>query len=549
LVDEHTRLRQAYRALKEELALLKRRIFVAMAERIDTRQLKLEFEEKLKELNTLAHTLDDADDAQTPIDCGEQGGPGAPAGRNKRKSSPKGRRNLDETDLPIVRIEVKDDLFESLVAEGKAERIGFEESSKLGHERGGLRRVVMARVKYRAINGRGQTEIETAPLPAELLPRCMATASTLAHIATVKYCDGLPLYRIESMYERWGFPLDRGTMSRWIQDLGGVFGATVIEAAHKDAMANAFCIATDATGFAIQPGPKEEGQRRPCRKGHYFVLIADRDHIFFEFKSKETSAVVRAMFKGFNGFVQADAKSVYDVLYRPHHPSDPDGDGCTRREVACWAHGRRKFWEAAFAQHPVAREALVRIGRIFELDAQYRKSPPAQIKLLRETFLRPHVEAFFDLTATEYEKVKQQRGALRTALGYCVRHQGALMAFLEDGRLRLDNNLAENNLRKVVMIRDSALFAGSDEHAEAAGNILSLIASARLHRLDPQTYLRDIIRVLPLWPRARFLELAPKYWAATRATLDPAQLDAEIGPIDIPHGCEPIAPEEQQPAR
>jgi transposase len=547
ITAERDRLREAYARVLEELALLRRRIFVATAERVDTRGLQLEFSELMRSLDTMAGTLAE-ENAQAQAGQGgppgehkpkAEGQPGAgpqtrPDGRKQPKHKPKGRRKLEDTDLPVVRVEVPDELFETLVAQGKAERFGFEESSKLGHERGGPRRVVMARVKYRAVGARGEHEIETAPLPAELVPRCLACASTLAYIATCKFCDGLPLYRIEKIYERSGFPLDRGTMSRWLEHIGAVFGATVIEAARKYALATAFCIATDATGFAIQPGPSDDGKRRPCRKGHYFVLIADRDHIFFEFKPKETSAAVRAMFRGFEGYVQADAKSVFDILYKPADSADPDHDGCTRKEVACWAHARRKFWEAAFAKQVVAREALVRINRIFELDNGFRKHPPAKITALRQQFLRPHVQSFLDFAQVEYDKVRQQRGSLRSALGYCVRQKQALMTFLDDGRLRLDNNHSENNLRKVVMIRDSALFAGSDQHAESAGHILSLIASARLHNLDPQRYLRDLIRILPFWPRDRFLELAPMFWDQTRARIDQKQLAAELGCIDVP---------------
>jgi transposase len=372
-------------------------------------------------------------------------------------------------------------------------------------------------------------------LPPELIPRCMASASTLAMIANTKYCDGLPLYRIEQMFERWGFPLDRGTMSRWLEQLGAVFGATLIEAFKKDAFDHAFCIMTDATGFAVLPAPREDGKRQPCRKGHYFVQIFDRDYIFFEFTAKETSVVVHAMFKGFSGYLQADAKSVYDCLFRPADPTLFDDDSPTPTEVACWAHLRRKFWEAALAKHPEAREALVRIQKIFELDERFRhRNPPAKIKELRQLHLRPLVDEFLAFAAASYEACKHLRGSLRSAFGYCVRQRIALTRFLEDGRLRLDNNLSESALRKVVRIRDASLFAGSDEHAAAAGHILSLIAMARLHRLDPEQYLRDMIRVLPFWPRERFLELAPQHWADTRARISPKQLAAEVGFIDVP---------------
>ncbi len=548
--SERDVLRAAYDALKQEVELLRRRIFIATAERVDTHQLKLEFSEKLALLNKMAGTLDapsfesDTGAASDEL-AGDAGGPAKRKrdGRKDRKVPPTGRRKLDEIDeatLPVVRVSVTDPLFEQLVAEGKAKRIGVEASSKIGYERGGFRRVVTERAKYEATTATGETELETAPLPAELLPRCIATADTLAHILTSKYCDGLPLFRLERIFEeRFGLRIARGQMSRWVEELGATFGATIVHAAREEAIATAFCIATDATGFAIQPGPAEDGKRRPCRRGHYFVLLADRDHVFFEFKARETSDEVRAMFRGFEGYVQADAKSVYDAVFRPPDPDDPDGDGCARTEVGCWSHARRKFWEAAFGGHVVAREALVRIARIFELDAQYRKHPPSKIKELRDRHLRPHVVAFLDFAAAEYEAIKHQRGAIRSALGYCVRQRPALMTFLDDGRLRLDNNLSENALRKVVLIRDAALFAGSDDHAESAGHILSLVASARLHLLDPEAYLRDMIRVLPFWPRDRYLELAPKYWARTRSMVDAAQLAAPVGVVDVPPALEP----------
>lgn len=451
--------------------------------------------------------------------------------RRRRRGVASWRRY--EATLPVVHVEVTDPLFEQLVAEGKAERISGEPSSRLGYQRGGFRRVVTTRVTYKAIGARGAVELETAPLPKELIPRCIATADTQAYILSAKYCEGLPLYRLEDIFARHGVPLARGMMSRWVEELGATFGATVVHAAREHAFATAFCIATDATGFAVQPGSLERGARRPCRRGHYFVLLADRDHVFFDFTAKETSTQVRAMFRGFEGYVQADAKSVYDALFRDPDPDDPDDDGCLRIESGCWSHARRKFWEAAFGGNVVAREALVRIGRIFELDAGYRSHPPSKVKQLRDAHLRPHVVTFLEFAAMEYAKVKNERGSLRSALGYCVRQRAALMTFLDDGRLRLDNNLSESALRKVVRIRDASLFAGSDEHAESAGHVLSLIASARLHRLDPEAYLRDLIRVLPFWPRDRYLELAPKFWTETRATLDAAQLAQPVGVIDV----------------
>jgi len=324
-------------------------------------------------------------------------------------------------------------------------------------------------------------------------------------------------------------------MCRWIEDAGSTFGATVIHAARQDAM-RAFCIATDATGVLVQPIRSHEKVRRPCKRGHYFVHIADRDHVFFDYTARETSDAVRAMFKGYSGYVQADAKSVYDLLFRDpkERPPDDDDADAVRHEIGCFSHCRRKFWEAAMAKSTVAREGLARVGRIFELDATWRDKPPVEIKRLRDAHLRPHLEAFFAWAEIEYEKVRHQRGLLRSALGYAVRQKDALLRVLDDGRLVLDNNRSERALRAIATGRKAWLFVGSDDHAESAGQLLSGIASSKLHGLDPETYFRDMFRVLPYWPKDRHLELAPKYWAKTRERLDPKQLEREFGPIDVP---------------
>jgi transposase len=531
-------LRASYDRLRLELELLRRRLFVAKAERVNTAQLELEFAAKLAELDRLGGTL-----GTPPGDNAAEGdGPKAPPKGAKNK--PTGRRDLRKAPLEEVRLEIPDPLFEQLVTDGKAERIGHEESCKLAWQRGGLRRLVVARVKYRAVDAHGQATIETTPMPAESFARSLAAPSLLAHILTEKYCDGLPLHRIEDRFARDGVSVDRGTMCRWVEDAGATAGATVIAAARDEAMRTAFCIATDATGVAVQPIPTQEKRRQAARRGHYFVLIADRDHVFFEYTAKETSAVVSEMFRGYSGYIQADAKSVYDVLFREPASKPPDDEdrSAVRHEVACWAHTRRKFWEATVAKSVVAREGLARIGRIFSVDDSFRGKPPAEIARLRNAHLRPHIEAFFAWTEQQYAIVRDQRGLLRSALGYVVRQKDALARVLEDGRLILENNRSERELRRIAVGRKAWLFVGSDDHATAAGHIFSLIASARLHGLDPEAYLRDLFRVLAHWPRDRYLELAPKYWAATRARLVPTELAREIGDLTVP----PLLPSEEQ---
>ncbi|HVN36013.1 MAG TPA: IS66 family transposase [Casimicrobiaceae bacterium] len=549
---KHDQLLGSYQALERQLELIRRRLYEAKAERIDTTQLELEFASTLAALDALAGTEELAKKSG-----GTSTGTGAATGctSTRGKRTPTGRRDLRNEDVPEERIVLSDP-----TAEDTAERIGTEEACRMMWRRAGWVRVVTERIKYREdepavgeVSETSATEestmprIFTAPLPPEMIDRSIVTASVWAHIASSKFCFGLPLYRLEEIFAKAGFRIDRGTMSRWLEQLGGTVGATVVEAMRQEALRMAFCIATDATGILIQPIREGDQQRRACRRGHFFVQIADADHVFFEYTPRETSAAVGKMFHGFSGYVQADAKSVYDFLYRPPEErvriDDYEPDRAVRHEVGCWSHLRTKAWEVAItSKDPVAREMLARITRIFELDRSWKKKPHSEIKSLRELHLRPHVDAFFTFVETEYERVKDQRGLLRSALGYAVRQRGALTRFFDDGRLTLTNNGSERELRRVATGRKAWLFCGSDDHAQAAGNLLTLIASARLHGLDPEQYLRDLFRILPQWPRDRYIELAPKYWAATRARIDAAQLEIEIGWITIP------PPPEQAPA-
>lgn len=417
---ERDRLREAYDALVREVELARRRLVVAKAEHVDTAQLELEFATTLAKLDALSRKAEE--------EIGEQSRSGEPSPKKKKsKSKSRGRRDLRTLDVPEERIPIPDPLLD-----GKATRIGTtEESVGVRWKRGGFVRVVFERIKYDATKlamtepsstdaapgaassaaatvGMAETTtrtpactpeelaaivasdprtagavLVTAPMPPRLIERSYATPSLIAHIASDKFCDGLPLHRQEERFARLGLPIDRGTMCRWLEEAGGIVGATVVEAMRKEALGSAHCIATDATGIRVQPEPRADKQSQPCRRAHFFVQIADADHVFFEFTPEETSDVVARMFAGYTGFVQADAKSVFDVLFRVvEDRARPLEEPAAKRdapciEVGCWSHARTKFWEAAVAtQDVVAREALARIMRMYHLDAMWKTKLP-----------------------------------------------------------------------------------------------------------------------------------------------------------------------------
>ncbi len=540
---ERDKLRRAYEQLKEQLELLRRRIFVAKAERIDVTQLELEFAQTKAKLDALAKEIDAP---VTPTITTAADDPAAPPPPiPKPRSKPTGRRNLADEAMPEERIEILDP-----TREGTAERIDFEESYKVKYRRGGHVRLVIARAKYKtepAADAVGReekpmAEIVTAPMPKELFPRGLLAPTMIAHLVVQKYRWGLPFHRQSRMMAAQGFAIDDGTMCRYAEDLGATLGC-IVDAMAKEAKETAFCLSTDATGVCIQPEPAR--QRQACRKGHFFVVLADKDHVFFEFQAKHTSAAVCAMFRGFGGYIQADAHAVYDAVFRGEARAHPDDE--TPKEVGCWSHCRRRAWEAAVvAKDDAAREALLRMRKLFELEEEWKHLAPAQRLARRQLISRRLVDDFFTWAAEQYARVKDTRGLVASAFGYAVRQQAALRRFLEDGRLPMTNNHCERALRGIATGRRAWMFFGSDDHATAAANLFSLIASCELHGIDAETYLAEIIHVLPFWPSARYLELAPKYWAATRERIPAAQLDVEIGEISVPP---PMAAEEKTATR
>jgi hypothetical protein len=299
----------------------------------------------------------------------------------------------------------------------------------------------------------------------------------------------------------------------------------------QHALSCAFVISTDATSGMIQPEKGKDGLRQACKKGHFFTAVADCDYVLFAYTEKHTQQFVKSLFGGFKGYLQSDASNVYDILDRgPPRESDAED---SIKLVGCWAHCRRYFFEAAICRYPVGVQGLMRIRAIYAADDALRKLPPIQRKAMREQHVRPLIESFFDWVSAARARA-EGRSLATKALGYAANQEAELRRVLADGRLPLDNTRSERSLRKIVVGRKNWMFYGSDSHAESAAAIFTLVATCRLHSVDPQQYLDEVLRILPFWPRERYLELAPNNWAATRAKLVPEELNAPLCAFTIP---------------
>ena len=322
-------------------------------------------------------------------------------------------------------------------------------------------------------------------------PACSPTPSCSAGRTTSRS------NRLERIYGREGLELPRATVCDWHLRLSGLF-ERLLEAMWKDAFeAPYLCI--DATGVLVQ-------DREKCRNAHFFVVASPERHVLFGYSPKHNAAAVDALLDGYRGTLVADAHAVYDHLYR---------DGSIV-EAGCWAHVRRYAFKSLGSDPQRARHALELIGRLFKLERTMGTAPPEEKKAIRKREAIPILDAFEAWCDSESLLVLDETPISRL-IGYARNHRAALRRFLDDGRVPIHNNWSERELRREAVGRKNWLFLGSDEGGQANATFVSLIASCRLHGLDPAEYLRDVLCLLPGWNQQRVLELSPLHWRETAA--------------------------------
>lgn len=487
--SEREEYQKLYQLLREENARLKRGLLGQKAERLppDERQLSL---------SVLQMLLAKGDGAA--IEAVE-----TETIHEHVRRKPSGRKPLPD-DLPRVEIEL---IPPEVEREGldAFERIG-EETSEVLERR--PRSLVVVRVRRPKFVRKdripdGPTEVWIAP-PAELpIERGRAGPGLLADTIVRRWQDSLPLHRMEGIFARDGVELARSTICGWHEQLEPLV-RPVVEAMWKDAFAQPF-LCVDATGVLVQA-------REKCRAGHFWVVAAPPRHVLFAYTPRHDKKAVDRVLAGYRGFLVADAHAVYDHLYA-------SGEVV---EVGCWAHLRRYFFTAMTSDPERAREGLALITALFRIERTIAETPRLKREAVRQAKSRPVVDRFFSWCDALVEQVIADT-PIAQALRYGRNQREALRRFLDDGRLPLHNNLSERQLRREVVGRKNWLFVGTDDAAQVNATFVSLLASCGLHAIEPWAYLRDVLCLLPSWPRSRVLELAPASWKETREQADTQQ--------------------------
>ena len=182
------------------------------------------------------------------------------------------------------------------------------------------------------------------------------------------------------------------------------------------------------------------------------------------------------------------------------------------------AHARRYFFDVFDAtKSPIAQEALHRIGALYAIEAEINGKPAAVRLAERQARAVPQLTELKGWLEGERRRLSL-KSTIAKALQYSLSRWEALARYASDGRLAIDNNVAERGLRTIAVTRKNYLFLGSDEGGLRAAHIYTVVESARLNGLNPQAYLADVIdRMAKGWPRSRLAELLPWNWSATKA--------------------------------
>lgn len=480
-------------------------------ERVPQEQLQLALGEVLASLSATATDNDNDKPAEPapPARGGDAGG-GKPEPKRRR-----GRRNLDLSRLPVMDVQLDPD--EVLAARGVGfVRIGDEVSYRIAYRPGSFLRIRITRTKWVSVTADAEgalavvddnappppdTEVHIAPTLDCVWPRMMADTSAIAQCIVARHDDCLPLYRQQQITARHGFPIPRSTMFSWMDQVEPDC-ARVVAAMWDDMVKRSFCIATDATGVPVRAPGKSV-------KHYVFVFIGDMKHVVFRHSDTHEGGVVRSWLWGFEGYLQGDAASIYDVLFLV--------DGMI--EVGCWSHVRRYFWKALDTEPSLARQGIALIAELFHAYQSCQKVEPPDRTQARVEACLP-VLKMIDQWVARVRGECDPAGRVASALTYYENQREALRRFLEDARLRLDNNHSEGALRRVVLGIDNWKAFANERGLDVYVTNRSLIASCHLHGINPQTYFEQMLRLVRVWPHHRMLELSPAYWNQTVASLD-----------------------------
>ena len=473
-------LQATHRAALEELSALKRWIYGRRTEKI----IEGEGQRHLFDLAPTSTTAQPLEPTPEP--------PLQEATRRRR------RRELNLDKLPHFRHE--QDLSEadkqcSCCGRIK-DRIGQDESKVLEYVPAKLEVHVYVRPKYACRHCK--EGVMSPPPPLRPIARGMAGPGLISQIVVGKFSDHLPLYRQEDFFTRHGLHIARSTLCDWVQAAAELLRP--LYQRQKELVLQSPVLWTDDTPVTVLVGG-DQGSRT----ARFWTYIAEEHpYSVYDFTESRARDGPASFLQGFEGYLHADAYGGYDQIYL--------GSNEAIIEVACWAHARRKFFDAKGSSPRDAHQVLEWIRQLYDIEDRARELSVDARREIRAAEAEPVLDRI-EARLAELENRALPKSALGKAVGYALNQWWALRRYTEDGRLSIDNNVSERTLRHQAIGRKNWLFLGSEQAGPRAAVLFTILAGAKRHRIEPWTYLRQLL--LRLHDEdLRLDEMLPDRWAA-----------------------------------
>jgi transposase len=374
--------------------------------------------------------------------------------------------------------------------------IGAEVSEQLDIIPTQIKVIRTIRKKYICPCCADQTNIKTAPLPASILPKSNATAGLLAYIATSKYVDALPMYRLEQIFKRYGVDIPRNTMCRWMIELHLKL-MPIYNMMEEDLLGSDY-IGCDETRVQVLNEDGKDAQDlsymwvRTCHGPEV------RPIVLFDYDPTRGGEVPDRLLAGFKGYLQADGYAAYNNIC-----SSPDVI-----RVGCMAHVRRKFFDVFKATKEKSKAAgyvLEQIKSLYKIETEIEEKGIDERKQMRLEKSKPilaEIKTWLDANQNKYPP----KGLMGKAIIYATNQWQYVINYLEDGRIDIDNNFTENRIRPFAIGRKNWLFSDSVAGAKASAMIYSILQTARGNGLEPYAYMRHMLTELPKCQSAEQIE-------------------------------------------
>lgn len=404
-------------------------------------------------------------------------------------------------DVPVEVIHVEDPQVEA-IPEAHRELIDEKVTRRLAQRPGSY---VVLEYRRPVVKDKRNERIHTTPAPANVLDNSLADVSFLAGMLIDKFCYHLPLYRQHQRLAMSGITVSRSTLTQLVERAVALL-KPIYDAQLKHILLSKV--------LAMDETPIKAGRGKPgkMKQAWFWPVYGQDDEVCFIFSpSRGSQVVVDALGEHFSGTLVTDGHSAY-TCYADKRPAVTPAN--------CWAHARRKFEAALKSESKAAGQALDLIGQLYKIEQQIRKKAlTGEQKLAwRSQHSLPVVKGFWSWCDQQHQRMDLAKSSpLLKALGYVAGRQAALEVFLGDPDVPIDTNHLERALRPIPMGRKNWLFSWTEIGARHIGVIQSLLATCRLHEVDPYAYLVDVLQRIDEHPASRVDELVPRVWKETFA--------------------------------